>query len=97
MQPICRYAHNLELPIVSTFDYAGVRIIFLNYTGQGCGTLTHHVACTTLRGLAEYLVIKNEFNVKIFDIYVNGIIAGGGKILNTPRSSSASALDVGTA
>lgn len=47
--------------------------------------------------MAEFLVIQNEYNVKTFDIYINGVVAGGGKIQDTPRSSSASALDVETA
>lgn len=96
MQPICRQ-YDTEIPISSTFDYAGVRIILKNYTGRGCGTVTYHDACTALRGLAEFMVLRNRYNAWTFDIYINGLGAGGGKILETPASLSASTSDVETA
>ena len=96
MQPICRQ-YDTDIPTSSTFDYEGVRIILTDYSGRGCKKITHHDACTALRGLAEFMVLRNGFNPWTFDIYINGFDAGEGKILETPRSLSASAPDVETA
>ena len=94
MQSVCSHV-DTEFPIASTFDYVGVRIILKNYTGRGCRTLTYNDACTTLRGLAEFMVLKNDFKLWIFEIYIFGVDAGGGRLRLTPESTSAS--DVETA
>ena len=94
MQPICSY-NDIEFPISSTFDYAGVRITLKNYTGRGRRTITYHDACTALRGLAEYMVLQDRFWMFLFDIYIEGVDAGGGRLRMTPEP--ASVLDVKTA
>ena len=43
------------------------------------------------------MVLKNGFNGWIFDIYINSFDTGSGRILEAPRSLSASVSDVETA
>ena len=92
MQPTCGH-YIAVMPSTSTFDYAGVRIVFINHFSNPLG---YHDACTALRGLAEYMVLKNAFNVWMFDIRIRGSNAGSGRILLSQSSLSASPSDVDT-
>lgn len=91
--PLICSQYDPEIPMSSTFDYNGVRIILTDYSAQGCKKITYHDACTALRGLAEFMVLKNGFNALTFDIYVNGFDVGEGKILEAPRSLSAADVE----
>ena len=84
MQPVCRHFVN-AMPRVRVFDYALIRTTIQN-SYLPCGTLTYNVACTALRGLAEYMTLSNVFIPWRFQIWVNGYAVGRGQIEGISRT-----------
>lgn len=78
MQPVCRLFAS-TFPPSTVFDYGLVRIAIQNLH-LSCGPLTYNDACTALRGLAEFMVLNNQFHQWSFQIWIKGYAAGGGQI-----------------
>lgn len=78
MQPVCRHFAN-PFPPTSVFDYGLIRIGIQNLH-LSCGPLTYNDACTALRGLAEYMVLYNQFYQWRFQIWIREYAVGGGQI-----------------
>lgn len=92
MQPVCRH-FRVAFPPRRVFDYGGVRTTFRSLP---CGSLTYHDACTTLRGLAEFMTLQDQFYQWRFQIWVNGYALGGGQIELVRMLPAASAAAVST-
>lgn len=93
MQPVCRFFAN-PFPPSRVFEYGLVRITIQNLY-LSCGPLTYNDACTALRGLAEFMVLNNQFYQWTFQIYVNGYAVGSGQveyIYQVPEDASVSGV-----
>ena len=78
LQPICRH-FAYPFPPSMIFDYRLIRLTIQNLY-LSCGPLTYDDACTALRGLAEFMVLRNQFHQIRFQIWVNEYAVGGGQI-----------------
>ena len=78
MQPVCRYFAN-PFPPSRIFDFGLIRVTIQNLY-LSCGPLTYNDACTALRGLADYMVLYNQFYQYTFQIWVQGYALGSGQI-----------------
>ena len=93
MQSICRLFVTV-FPPAKVFDYGLVRIAFQSLDHQHCARLTYNDVCTTLRGLAEFMVLLDQFYQWTFSIWVQGYAVGGGQISVRPMLPEVSATGV---
>ncbi|KAL2047636.1 hypothetical protein N7G274_000678 [Stereocaulon virgatum] len=91
MQPACHFPY-LPFPAHRTFDYMLVRIILSTIETTSARPMTHNVACIVLRGLAEFMVLIQQFHGWVFSIFVGGTLVGKGAVIQAPESAVALGL-----
>ncbi|KAL2049373.1 hypothetical protein ABVK25_010383 [Lepraria finkii] len=91
MQPVCRYFGN-QFPVIRTFDYASIQIVLQNRYAPGISPMTYNDACTVLRGLAEFMILNDEFHAWSFSVFVAGALAGNGRMIQGLPGASASGV-----
>jgi hypothetical protein len=91
MQRVCRHPY-LSFPAHKTYDYMVVRIILITIQTTSAKPMTYNVACTVFRGLAEYMVLNQQFHSWNFSVLVGEALVGKGAVVQVPESAVASGL-----
>jgi len=78
MQPICQH-FAIPFPKRRTLQNGGFQITIGNLN-LSCGPLTYNDVCSTLRGLAEFMVLNAAYHSWSFQIFVRDYPVGWGQI-----------------
>lgn len=91
--PMCRSSPFRALASTLFLQYNDLQLK-LTTSSQECGFLTYNDACTTLRGLAEYMTSTGKFQGLVFDVSVSGKIVGSGHLLRLGQNVNANSSSI---